>query len=139
MSCGRKDPDRHPAGHTCGILQRQIFTRWHTAAIWEARDGPTPSHGSCCSRTSLPHPGDCKKGDPDGSPLSEPWSTVDRVFICDPSSYQFKIALISLRSYKRFFVSLMVTKKNKPLIDTQRMKKKKSKHNTARKSSKHRG
>lgn len=43
------------------ILQRQIFTRWHIAAVWEARDGPTPSHGSCCSRTSLPHPGDCKK------------------------------------------------------------------------------
>ena len=37
-----------------------------------------------------------------------------------------------------FFVSLMVTKKNKPIIDTQRMKKKKSKHNTARKLSNHR-
>jgi hypothetical protein len=38
-----------------------------------------------------------------------------------------------------FFVSLVITKKNKPLIDTQRMKKKKSKHSTTRKRSNHRG
>ena len=54
VSCGRKDQHRRPAGHTCGILQRQIFTRWHIAAIWEARDGPTPSHGHAA--LGLPFP-----------------------------------------------------------------------------------